>query len=101
MIDEIHTPDSSRYFYLSGYEERQQNNEKQKQLSKEFVRQWLIENGFQGKAGQIIPEMNQDFISLVSNRYIELFEKITEQNFNRVDTSNLLERVKENIEKAL
>ncbi|MBG40207.1 MAG: phosphoribosylaminoimidazolesuccinocarboxamide synthase [Flavobacteriales bacterium] len=101
LIDEIHTPDSSRYFYLSGYEERQQNNEKQKQLSKEFVRQWLIENGFQGKAGQIIPEMNQDFISLVSNRYIELFEKITEQNFNRVDTSNLLERVKENIEKAL
>ena len=101
LIDELHTPDSSRYFYLSGYEERQQNNEKQKQLSKEFVRQWLIENGFQGKAGQIIPEMNQDFISLVSNRYIELFEKITEQNFNRVDTSNLLERVKENIEKAL
>ena len=94
LIDEIHTPDSSRYFYLSGYEERQQNNEKQKQLSKEFVRQWLIENGFQGKAGQIIPEMNQDFISLVSNRYIELFEKITEQNFNRVDTSNLLEELK-------
>lgn len=101
LIDEIHTPDSSRYFYLSGYEERQQNNEKQKQLSKEFVRQWLIENGFQGKSGQIIPEMNQDFIDLVSNRYIELFEKITEQNFKRVDTSNLLERVKVNIEKAL
>ena len=101
LIDEIHTPDSSRYFYLSGYTERQQNNEKQKQLSKEFVRQWLIENGFQGKSGQIIPEMNQDFIDLVSNRYIELFEKITEQNFKRVDTSNLLERVKVNIEKAL
>ena len=101
LIDEIHTPDSSRYFYLSGYNERQQKNEKQKQLSKEFVRQWLIENGFQGKEGQTIPDMNNDFVQLVSNRYIELFEKITQKSFNRVDTSSLLDRVRANIEKAL
>ena len=101
LIDEIHTPDSSRYFYLSGYEERQEKGEKQKQLSKEFVRQWLIENNFQGKEGQIIPEMNEDFINLVSNRYIELFEKITNQSFDRVDVSNLLNRVEENIMKAI
>ena len=97
LIDEIHTPDSSRYFYLSGYEERQQNGEKQKQLSKEFVRQWLIENNFQGKEGQTIPYMNEEFIYSVSNRYIELFEKITSQNFERGDISNLLERVENNI----
>lgn len=97
LIDEIHTPDSSRYFYLSGYEERQEKGEKQKQLSKEFVRQWLIENNFQGKEGQVIPEMNEDFINLVSNRYIELFEKITNESFDRVDVSNLLNRVEENI----
>ena len=101
LIDEIHTPDSSRYFYLSGYEERQEKGEKQKQLSKEFVRQWLIENNFQGKEGQLIPEMNEDFINLVSNRYIELFEKITNQSFDRVDVSNLLNRVEENIMKAI
>jgi len=101
LIDEIHTPDSSRYFYLSGYEERQKNSEKQKQLSKEFVRQWLIENGFQGKSGQVIPDMNNEFVQLVSNRYIELFEKITEQSFNGGDVSNLLDRVKNNIERAL
>ena len=101
LIDEIHTPDSSRYFYLSGYEERQGKDEKQKQLSKEFVRQWLIENGFQGKPGQTIPEMSEDFVQLVSNRYIELFEKITQKSFNRGDVSNLLDRVKNNIERAL
>ena len=101
LIDEIHTPDSSRYFYLSGYEERQEKGEKQKQLSKEFVRQWLIENGFQGKSGQVIPDMNNEFVQLVSNRYIELFEKITEQSFNGGDVSNLLDRVKNNIERAL
>ena len=101
LIDEIHTPDSSRYFYLSGYEERQEKGEKQKQLSKEFVRQWLIENNFQGKEGQLIPEMNEDFINLVSNRYIELFEKITNESFDRVDVSNLLNRVEENIMKAI
>ncbi len=101
LIDEIHTPDSSRYFYLSGYDNRQQKNEKQKQLSKEFVRQWLIENGFQGKSDQVIPDMNDDFVQLVSNRYIELFEQITQKSFNRVDTSSLLDRVKGNIEKAI
>jgi len=101
LIDEIHTPDSSRYFYLSGYEERQEKGEKQKQLSKEFVRQWLIENNFQGKEGQVIPNMNEEFISLVSNRYIELFEKITNQNFERGDVSNLLNRVESNIMKVI
>ncbi len=101
LIDEIHTPDSSRYFYLSGYEERQQNDEKQKQLSKEFVRQWLIENNFQGKEGQTIPNMNEEFTSLVSNRYIELFEKITSQNFERGDISNLLKRVENNINSVI
>ena len=101
LIDEIHTPDSSRYFYLSGYEERQQNGEKQKQLSKEFVRQWLIENNFQGKEGQTIPNMNQEFVNLVSNRYIELFEKITSQNFERGDISNLIERVENNINSVI
>ena len=101
LIDEIHTPDSSRYFYLSGYEERQQNGENQKQLSKEFVRQWLIENNFQGKEGQTIPNMNDEFINLVSNRYIELFEKITSQNFERGDISNLLERVENNINSVI
>ena len=101
LIDEIHTPDSSRYFYLSGYEERQQNGEKQKQLSKEFVRQWLIENNFQGKEGQTIPNMNEEFVNLVSNRYIELFEKITSQNFERGDISNLLKRVENNINSVI
>ena len=101
LIDEIHTPDSSRYFYLSGYEERQEKGEKQKQLSKEFVRQWLIENNFQGKEGQVIPEMNEDFINLVSNRYIELFEKITNESIDRVDVSNLLNRVEQNIMNAI
>ena len=101
LIDEIHTPDSSRYFYLSGYEERQQNGEKQKQLSKEFVRQWLIENNFQGKEGQTIPNMNDEFINLVSNRYIELFEKITSKNFERGDISNLLKRVENNINSVI
>ena len=101
LIDEIHTPDSSRYFYLSGYEERQEKGEKQKQLSKEFVRQWLIENDFQGKKGQVIPDMNEGFINLVSNRYIELFEKITGQSFDRVDVSNLLNRVENNIMNAI
>ena len=101
LIDEIHTPDSSRYFYSDGYYERQMKNEPQKQLSKEFVRQWLIENNFQGKEGQVIPNMNEEFINLVSNRYIELFEKITEQNFDRVDATDLLNRVENNIMNAI
>ena len=81
LIDEIHTPDSSRYFYADGYRERQDKNEPQKQLSKEFVRQWLIENNFQGKEGQILPEMSDEYIESVSERYIELYEKITGGNF--------------------
>lgn len=97
LIDEIHTPDSSRYFYLEGYEERQAKDEPQKQLSKEFVREWLMNNGFQGKEGQNIPEMPDDFVNQVSERYIELFEKITGQKFIKSDISNLMSRVESNI----
>ncbi len=93
LIDEIHTPDSSRYFYADGYEERQAVGEKQKQLSKEFVRQWLIENNFQGKEGQIIPEMNEEFVNSVSDRYIELFENITGDKFEKSDTSKIQTRI--------
>ena len=89
LIDEIHTPDSSRYFYLDGYQNRQDNNEKQKQLSKEFVREWLMENGFQGQDGQQIPNMSDDFINMVSNRYIELYEYIIGESFDRIDLSAL------------
>ncbi|PID94297.1 MAG: phosphoribosylaminoimidazolesuccinocarboxamide synthase [Bacteroidetes bacterium] len=97
LIDEIHTPDSSRYFYLDGYEERQKRGEKQKQLSKEFVRQWLIDNGFQGKEGQEIPPMDAEFIETVSDRYIELFEKITGEKFQKVPLSDVEKRVENNI----
>ena len=97
LIDEIHTPDSSRYFYLDGYAERQEKGEKQKQLSKEFVRQWLIENGFQGLEGQTMPHIPDDFVELVSNRYIELFEKITGKKFEPADTSNLHQRIETNV----
>ncbi len=97
LIDEIHTPDSSRYFYLEGYEERQQKGEPQRQLSKEFVREWLIANNFQGKEGQTVPEMTDDFVSQVSERYIELFENITGEQFQRADISNVLKRVEGNI----
>ena len=97
LIDEIHTPDSSRYFYAEGYEERQQKGEKQKQLSKEFVRQWLIENGFQGKDGQKIPEMSDEFIDSISERYIELYEKITGDKFIKQDYSNAFERIETNV----
>ena len=93
LIDEIHTPDSSRYFYAEGYQERQNNNEEQKQLSKEFVRRWLIENGFQGKEGQQIPEMNAAYIATVSDRYIELFENILGEKFVKEDISNIEERI--------
>ena len=93
LIDEIHTPDSSRYFYAEGYEERQAAGEKQKQLSKEFVRQWLIENGFQGKEGQTVPEMNEEFVNSVSDRYIELFENITGDKFEKSDTSKIESRI--------
>ena len=93
LIDEIHTPDSSRYFYADGYEERQQNKEPQKQLSKEFVRQWLISNGFQGLEGQTVPEMSDDYITSVSERYIELYEKITGEPFIRAQVTNIHERI--------
>ncbi|MEN8116021.1 MAG: phosphoribosylaminoimidazolesuccinocarboxamide synthase [Bacteroidota bacterium] len=93
LIDEIHTPDSSRYFYANGYEERQAAGEKQKQLSKEFVRQWLIENGFQGKEGQTVPEMSEEFVKSVSDRYIELFENITGDKFEKSDTSKIESRI--------
>jgi len=90
LMDEIHTPDSSRYFYLEGYDERQLKGVEQKQLSKEFVRKWLIENGFQGKEGQVIPEMNEEWINQISARYIELFEKVTghkfiKSNYNQIN----------------
>lgn len=97
LIDEIHTPDSSRYFYAEGYQERQDQNEEQKQLSKEFVRRWLIENGFQGKEGQQIPEMTDVYIETVSDRYIELFENILGEQFVKADISNIHERIEHNV----
>ena len=97
VIDEIHTPDSSRYFYADGYQERQDKGEAQKQLSKEFVRQWLIENGFQGKEGQQIPELTVEKIEEISNRYIELYEQITGEKFVKADLSNVLERIEKNV----
>lgn len=101
LIDEIHTPDSSRYFYAEGYEERQARGEKQKQLSKEFVRQWLIAGGFQGKEGQVIPEMTADYVACVSDRYIELYEQITGERFEKADTTKVEERVERNIREFL
>lgn len=101
LIDEIHTPDSSRYFYADGYEQRQAAGEKQKQLSKEFVREWLMENGFQGKDGQQIPEMTEEFINQVSERYIELYEHITGEKFVKSDVSDVLKRVEQNINTAI
>ncbi len=97
LIDEIHTPDSSRYFYENGYADRQDSGESQKQLSKEFVRQWLISNGFQGKDGQLIPNMDTSFIDSVSNRYIELYENITGDKFIKADVSDVIKRVENNI----
>lgn len=97
LIDEIHTPDSSRYFYSEGYEERFEKGEAQKQLSKEFVREWLMENGFQGKEGQNIPEMTPEIVEGISERYIELYEHITGENFNRENTEDLLKRIEENV----
>jgi phosphoribosylaminoimidazole-succinocarboxamide synthase len=97
LIDEIHTPDSSRYFYSEGYEQRQQEKEAQKQLSKEFVRQWLIQNNFQGLEGQKVPEMTDEYITSVSERYIELYEKITGEEFVKADVSNIQERIEKNV----
>lgn len=101
LIDEIHTPDSSRYFYIDGYEERQQKGLPQRQLSKEFVREWLMERGFQGKEGQPVPSMDDAFVNSVSERYIELYEGITGRKFGRSDVSNVLERVENNIRNFL
>lgn len=101
LIDEIHTPDSSRYFYSDGYEERFKNNQPQIQLSKEFVREWLIENGFQGNEGQQVPTMTEEYVTSVSERYIELFEQIMDQKFVREDNSQVLQRVETNINKFL
>ena len=97
LIDEIHTPDSSRYFYAEGYQERQDRGEAQKQLSKEFVRQWLIANGFQGKEGQQIPDMSDEYIATVSERYIELYENIIGEKFIKADISNINERIEKNV----
>jgi len=101
LIDEIHTPDSSRYFYAEGYQDRFEKGEEQKQLSKEFVRIWLMENGFQGKTGQKVPEMTPAYCESVSERYIELYEHITGEKFVKSDVGNLLERIKNNIESFL
>ena len=101
LIDEIHTPDSSRYFYEEGYQERQDKGEPQKQLSKEFVRQWLIENGFQGLEGQQIPEMSDAKISEISNRYIELYEQITGEAFVKATTDNVMHRIEKNVNSFL
>ena len=97
LIDEIHTPDSSRYFYAEGYQERQDRGEEQKQLSKEFVRRWLIENGFQGQEGQQIPDMTDAYIESVSERYIELYENILGEQFVKADISNINERIEKNV----
>lgn len=101
LIDEIHTPDSSRYFYADGYQERQDKGEAQKQLSKEFVRQWLIANDFQGLEGQSVPEMSDDYIASVSERYIELYENIMGETFVKADVSNIQKRIQNNVEAFL
>ncbi|RUA28480.1 MAG: phosphoribosylaminoimidazolesuccinocarboxamide synthase [Bacteroidetes bacterium] len=101
LIDEIHTPDSSRYFYADGYEERQAKGENQKQLSKEFVREWLMENGFQGKEGQEVPEMTDEFVNQISERYIELYETITGEKFEPADTFDVQNRIEENVNNFL
>lgn len=101
LIDEIHTPDSSRYFYAEGYEERFQKGEKQKQLSKEFVREWLMENGFQGQAGQQIPEMTPAIINGITERYIELYENITGQKFVKDESADILKRIENNVNACL
>ena len=97
LIDEIHTPDSSRYFYVDDYKDLQAKGDPQKQLSKEFVRQWLIQNGFQGLEGQSVPKMSDEYIDVVSKRYIELYENITGEKFNRADLSNMEERIQNNV----
>jgi phosphoribosylaminoimidazole-succinocarboxamide synthase len=97
LMDEIHTPDSSRYFYAEGYEARFEKGEAQKQLSKEFVREWLMDNGFQGKASQQVPEMTNEIVNGISERYIELFENITGENFDKASVDNISARIEKNI----
>jgi phosphoribosylaminoimidazole-succinocarboxamide synthase len=97
LIDEIHTPDSSRYFYAEGYEERQAKGEKQRQLSKEFVREWLIANHFQGLDGQTMPTMPDDFVGQITNRYVELYEKITGKTFEKADINAINTRIEQNV----
>lgn len=101
LIDEIHTPDSSRYFYADGYQERFDKGENQKQLSKEFVREWLMENNFQGREGDVLPEMTEEFVEEVSDRYIELYESITGDKFEKADVSKVVERVEKNVTEYL
>lgn len=101
LIDEIHTPDSSRYFYADGYQERFDRGEAQRQLSKEFVREWLMDNGFQGKAGQQVPEMTDEIVDSISDRYIELFENITGESFDKADNTDLAARIAHNVEEYL
>ena len=101
LIDEIHTPDSSRYFYAEGYQQRQENNEPQKQLSKEFVRKWLIENNFQGKDGQVVPVMTPAIVNSISDRYIELYEQITGEKFVKNSAESILNRIEQNVNNAL
>jgi phosphoribosylaminoimidazole-succinocarboxamide synthase len=101
LIDEIHTPDSSRYFYAEGYQERQERGEPQKQLSKEFVRQWLIENGFQGLEGQQMPFMPDEFVNTITDRYIELYERITGKKFKKSDTTDIQARIQRNVDAYL
>ena len=96
-MDEIHTPDSSRYFYADGYQERFEKGEPQKQLSKEFVREWLMDNGFQGKDGQKVPEMTQEIVASISDRYIELYEHITGQTFVKEEHENVASRIESNV----
>jgi phosphoribosylaminoimidazole-succinocarboxamide synthase len=101
LIDEVHTPDSSRYFYAEGYDDRQRKGEPQKQLSKEFVRQWLIENGFQGKEGQVVPEMTDAIVTSISDRYKELYHQVTGTALEPITRNNILERIERNILKSL
>ena len=97
LIDEIHTPDSSRYFYAEGYEERQANGERQKQLSKEFVREWLMANGFQGREGEQVPEMTDEVVNGITERYIELYEQITGEKFEKSENTDVIKRIEENV----
>ncbi len=101
LIDEVHTPDSSRYFYADGYEQRQQANEPQRQLSKEFVREWLIANGFQGKDGQTVPAMDDDWINTITNRYVELYEQVTGQPFDRKSLDDMEPRIESHIRQTI